>query len=83
MGGRPWIPATFRETLRGRVRKHHCFLLRLHQQQIAELDAAICKIDREVEANLAPFRTAISLLITIPWMLKDGTLRLHHRKGFR
>lgn len=59
-------PASLREALRGRVRKHHRFLLHLHQQQIAVLDAAIGEIDREVEANLAPFRTAISLLITIP-----------------
>ena len=59
-------PALLREALRGRVSKHHRFLLRLHQQQIVALDAAISEIDREVEANIAPFRTAISLLITIP-----------------
>jgi transposase len=59
-------PETLREALRGRVRKHHRFLLRLHQQQIAALDTAICQIDREVEANIAPFRIAIALLTTMP-----------------
>jgi transposase len=59
-------PELLREALRGRVTKHHRFLLRLHQQQIAALETAICQIDREVEANIAPFRTAISLLITMP-----------------
>jgi len=59
-------PEELREALRGRVTKHHRFLLRLHRQQIDALDAAICGIDQEVDANLAPFRTAIRLLTTIP-----------------
>lgn len=59
-------PETLREALRGRVTKHHRFLLRLHQQQIEALDAAIRSIDGEVEANIAPFRTAITLLISMP-----------------
>jgi transposase len=44
-----------RDALSGRVRRHHRFMLRLHLQQIAALDAAIAEIDREVDANLAPF----------------------------
>jgi transposase len=66
-------PESLREALRGRVTKHHRFLLRLHQQQIAALDTAICQIDQEVEANIAPFRTAISLLISMPgiWSLSS------------
>ena len=47
---------TLREALRGRVTRHHRFLLRLHLQQIDALDDAIVKIDREVEAGMAPFR---------------------------
>jgi transposase len=42
-----------RESLRGRVTKHHRFLLRLHIDQIDALDAAIAKIDAEVQADLA------------------------------
>jgi transposase len=54
-----------RATLHGKVRAHHRFLLRLHLQQIDALDAAIAEIDREVDANLAPFRVATNLLSTV------------------
>jgi transposase len=54
------------EALRGRVTRHHRFLLQLHLGQIDGLDAAIATIDREVEANLAPFRIAVELISTIP-----------------
>ena len=46
--------------------KSHRFLLRLHLGQIDALDAAIAEIDREVEAGLAPFRTAVEQVSTIP-----------------
>ena len=59
-------PEELREALRGRVTKHHRFLLRLHLQQIDSIGAAIGDIDREVDANVEPFRTAITLLTTIP-----------------
>jgi transposase len=55
-----------RESLRGRVTNHHRFLLRLHLNQIDALDAATATIDVQVEANLAPFRTAVGLVRTIP-----------------
>jgi transposase len=55
-----------REALRGRVRKHHRFLLRLHLGQVDALDAAIATIDQEVEASLTPFREAVELISTIP-----------------
>ena len=57
---------TLREALRGRVTRHHRFLLRLHLQQIDALDDAIVKIDQEVEVGIAPFRTAIEQVSTIP-----------------
>jgi len=57
---------TLREALRGRVTRQHCFLLRLHLDQIDALDAAIAKIDREVEASLAPFRTAVEQVSSVP-----------------
>jgi transposase len=63
-----------REALRGRVRKHHRFLLSLHLQQIDALDAAIAKIDREVEAGIAPFRTAVEQVTSIPGV-KDLSAR--------
>jgi transposase len=63
-----------REALRGRVRKHHRFLLRLHLDQIDALDAAIAKIDQEVEAGIAPFRTAVEQVTSIPGV-KDLSAR--------
>ena len=56
----------FREALRGRVTKHHRFLLRLHLNQIDALDAAMATLDAQVEANLGPFRTAVELIMSIP-----------------
>jgi transposase len=65
---------TLREALRGRVTRHHRFLLRLHLQQIDALDDAIVKIDQQVEVDIAPFRTAIEQISTIPGV-KDLSVR--------
>jgi transposase len=59
-------PERLREALRGRVTRHHRFLLRLHLDQIDALDTAVARIDREVEAHLAPFRAAVGLLTSVP-----------------
>ena len=59
-------PETLVEALRGRVTKHHRFLLRLHLEQIEALDRTIDKIDTEIEANLDPFRPLIPVLTSIP-----------------
>jgi transposase len=59
-------PEALREALRGRVTRHHRFLLRLHLQQIDAIDTVISDIDREVDALVEPFRTTILLLTTIP-----------------
>jgi transposase len=40
--------------------------MRLHLEQIDALDRAIAEIDREVEANLDPFRALIPVLTSIP-----------------
>jgi transposase len=58
--------ADLQEALRGRVTAHHRFLLKLHLQQIDRLDAAIATMDSEIEAHLAPFRTAVEIVSTIP-----------------
>ena len=66
-----------REALRGRVTRHHRFLLHLHLQHIDFADAAIRDIDQSVQALIthmdeevkvgqAPFRTLIALLVTSP-----------------
>src|SRR3954470_19748955 len=59
-------PERLREALRGRVTAHHRFLLRLHLDQVDALDAAVGRVDREVEEHLAPFRAAVELLTSIP-----------------
>ena len=59
-------PERLREALRGRVTAHHRFLLRLHLDQVDALEAAIGRIDREVEERLAPFSAAVDLLASIP-----------------
>ena len=59
-------PEALCEALRGRVTRHHRFLLRLHLKQIDAVNVAIDDIDQEVDAQIEPFRTTIQLLITIP-----------------
>jgi transposase len=59
-------PGRLREALRGRATAHRRFLLRLHLDQVDALDAAIARVDREVEERLAPFRAAVDLLTSIP-----------------
>ncbi len=57
---------TLTEALRGRVTKHHRFLLKLHLDQIVALEAAIAAVDEEVGSLLDPFRVAAANLTTIP-----------------
>ena len=59
-------PAELEAALRGRVTRHHRFLLGLHLQQIDAIDAAIDQIDPEVDALVEPFHAAVQLLTTIP-----------------
>jgi transposase len=55
-------PTQLCEALCGRVTKNHRFCL--HLRQIDSLDAAIAAIDRQVEAEIVPFRAAVKQLIT-------------------
>ena len=52
--------------LRGRVTAHHRFMLKLHLDQVDAIDAALARIDEEVNANVERFRVAIEMLSTIP-----------------
>jgi transposase len=65
------------DALHGRLTAHHRFMLELHLRQYdaladaiaridEQVDAAIAKMDAEVVAGQATFRTLISLLCTIP-----------------
>jgi transposase len=59
-------PEELLEALRGRIRAHHRFMLKLHLGHIDALDAAIADIEREVSLGLEPFRAAARLLSTMP-----------------
>lgn len=50
--------------LRGTITDHHRFMIKLHLDQIEQLEQAVR--DVEVRAGAAPFRAAIELLSTIP-----------------
>ena len=54
------------EALRGRVRDHHRFLLKLHLAQIDALAAAVRDVEARVGETLTPFRERASLLTTMP-----------------
>jgi transposase len=59
-------PERLREALRGRIKEQHRFLLATHLGLINAIEAAIARLDQQVEASLAPFRQAVELVSTIP-----------------
>jgi transposase len=76
-------PKELYDALHGRLTDHHRFLLRLHVQQYdaleaaikqidIELDAAISRMDAEVAAGQATFRSLIALLCTIPGVSRQS-----------
>lgn len=54
------------EALRGRVREHHRFMLKLHLEQVNALQAAIAELERRLAQRLEPFREHMKLLLTMP-----------------
>ena len=54
------------EALRGRVREHHRFLLKLHLGQIDGLNAAVRDVEARVGESLEPFHDRAQLLTTMP-----------------
>ncbi len=52
------------EALRGTVTDHHRFMLKLHLDQIDQLERAVREVEERARAG--PFRAAIELLSTIP-----------------
>jgi transposase len=60
------------EALRGRVREHHRFMLKLHLDQISSLQKAIAGIEARLGERLAPFGEDMKLLVTIPGISKTA-----------
>jgi transposase len=54
------------EALRGQVREHHRFLLKLHLEQIDALNKAVREVEARLGNALEPFRDLEALLMTIP-----------------
>jgi transposase len=54
------------EALRGRVREHHRFMLKVHLDQIDSLQAAIAQLEGRLGERLEPFREDVKLLLTMP-----------------
>jgi len=80
------------DALHGRLTDHHRFMLRLYLRQydalaasIAEIDqqvdSAIAKMDAEVAADQATFRTLIGLLCTIPGIGELAAKTIHAEIG--
>jgi transposase len=59
-------PEEFVEALRGHLREHHRFMLRLHWEQIQHLEDAVKRIEERLEDLLVPFAAKVELLMTIP-----------------
>jgi transposase len=54
------------EALRGHIKAHHRFMLKLHLSHIDALDKAVTELEKEVGLGLEPFRQAAKLLSTMP-----------------
>lgn len=54
------------EALRGSVREHHRFLIKLHLEQIDALHKAIRDLEARVDEQVDPFRKNIEILMTMP-----------------
>jgi len=57
---------TLATALHGKVTAHHRFLLKQHLQMIEQLEQTVSEFEAQIEAALAPFRTAVEHLMTIP-----------------
>jgi transposase len=70
------------EALRGRITDHHRFLLKLHLQQIDALEAAVRDVEARVGDALEPFRSQVTLLLTIPGVRRTTAETIAAEIGF-
>src|SRR5713101_2839250 len=57
---------TLAAALHGKVTAHHRFLLSQHLGTIAHLEQTVAAFEKQIEAVVAPFNTAVACLVTIP-----------------
>jgi transposase len=65
------LPA-LRQALEGRMQPHQQFLISCILAHIDFLEESLAKVQREIEARLAPFAEAITLLESLPVQLEAG-----------
>jgi transposase len=59
-------PSVLREALTGYFEDHHAFLARQMLDRVDAADAAVARLDEQIQTALAPFRRAADQLDTIP-----------------
>jgi transposase len=69
------------EALRGKVRDHHRFVMRVHLQQADTLLTAVADIERRLGDQLNPFRTQAALLTTLPGVSETAAQTLIAEMG--
>lgn len=57
---------TLAKALRGRVTDHHRFLLKVHLQQVDNLNEAVRELEERLGDALEPFRDKVELIVQIP-----------------
>jgi transposase len=65
----PYVKASkeiLAQSLQGRVRPHHRFMIRSHLRLIDALRKEVAEIDEHIDEHLRSFRGAVDLLTTIP-----------------
>jgi transposase len=59
-------PEDLVESLRGRVTKHHRFLLKQHLELVEELEKRVAEFDEQIGRAIQPFRGTVERLTAIP-----------------
>jgi transposase len=70
------------EALRGNVRDHHRFLIKLHLDQVDALNNAVRELEARVEEHLGPFRKNVEILTTIPGVSDIAASVIISENGF-
>jgi transposase len=60
------------EAVHGFVTEHHRFMISLHLRHIDELEALVESLEKRIEEQIAPFRSIVDHLITIPGVKEDA-----------
>jgi transposase len=73
---------TLVEALRGNVRDHHRFLIKLHLDQVDALQKAVRELEARVGEKLDPFRKNVEILTTMPGISETSASVLVSEIGY-